>query len=154
MHLKALPIALSNGPQEKQKPRHAAILPKGHSLVIPFQSIGFIDFHILLLQSIFLHKSIRVHRGAPGVCQFLVQPWQKGCKPLGFDSNILNFDQLSFLIPLSQEGVTYLFRKPNAMPIESKPETGWILTLTYPKPYETKWAQKSTTYSYIGLRLC
>ena len=29
-----------------------------------------------------------------------------------------------FLSPLSQEGVTYLFRKPNAMPIESKPETG------------------------------
>ena len=54
MHLKALPIALSNGPQEKQKPRHTAILPKGHSLVIPFQSIGFINFHTLLLQSIFI----------------------------------------------------------------------------------------------------
>ena len=34
------------------------------------------------------------------------------------------FDQLPFLSPLSKEGVTYLFRKPNAMPIESKPEIG------------------------------
>ena len=48
----------------------------------------------------------------------------KGFIPLGFDSNILNFDQLPFLCPLSQEGVIYLFRKPNAMPIESKPESG------------------------------
>ena len=42
----------------------------------------------------------------------------------GFGSNILNFDQLPFLSQLSQEEVTYLYRKPNAMPIESKPETG------------------------------
>ena len=49
---------------------------------------------------------------------------------LGFGSSILNFDELSFLSPLSKEGVTYLFRKPNAMRMESKPETGLILTLT------------------------
>ena len=44
--------------------------------------------------------------------------------PLGFGSSIFNFDQLPFLSPLSWEGGTYLFRKSNAMPIESKPETG------------------------------
>ena len=60
MHLKALPIALSNGPQEKQKPRHTAILPKGHSLVIPFQSIGLINFHTLLLRSIFITTLFKV----------------------------------------------------------------------------------------------
>ena len=49
---------------------------------------------------------------------------------LGFGSSILNFDELSFLSSLSKEGVTYLLRKPNAMPMESKPETGQILTLT------------------------
>ena len=49
---------------------------------------------------------------------------------LGFGSSILNFDELLFLSPLSKEGVTYLLRKPNAMPIENKPETGQILTLT------------------------
>ena len=38
--------------------------------------------------------------------------------------SISNFDELSFLSPLSKEGVTYLFRKPNAMQIESKPEIG------------------------------
>ena len=55
---------------------------------------------------------------------------QKGFIPLCFGSNILNFDQLPFLSPLSQNGVTYLFRKPNAMPVESKPETGWISILS------------------------
>ena len=34
------------------------------------------------------------------------------------------FDQLSFLTPLSQEEVKYLFRKPKAIPIEYKHETG------------------------------
>ena len=35
-----------------------------------------------------------------------------------------NFDQLPYLGPLSKKGVTYLFRKPKAIQIESKPETG------------------------------
>ena len=43
---------------------------------------------------------------------------------LGFGSSILKFDELPFLSPWSQKEVTYLFRKPNAIPIESKPETG------------------------------
>ena len=48
------------------------------------------------------------------------------------------FDQLPFLSPLRYKGVTYLFRKPKAIPIESKLEIGWILTLMYPYLYVTK----------------
>ena len=44
---------------------------------------------------------------------------------LGFGSSILNFDELPFLSPLRKEGVTYLFRKPNAMPkLKANPKLG------------------------------
>ena len=45
--------------------------------------------------------------------------------------SLFNFGQLPFLSPLSQEGVTYLFRKPKTIPIDCKPKTGRILTLMY-----------------------
>ena len=52
--------------------------------------------------------------------------------------NVLTFDQLPFLSPLIYKGVTYLFRKPKAIPIESKLEIGRILILMYPNLYVTK----------------
>ena len=38
--------------------------------------------------------------------------------------NVLRFDQLPFLSPLRYKGVTYLFKKPKAVPIENKLEIG------------------------------
>ena len=46
--------------------------------------------------------------------------------------NVLKFDQLPFLSPLRYKGVTYLSRKPEAIPLESKLEIWCILTLMYP----------------------
>ena len=68
--------------------------------------------------------------------------------PLGFGSNILKFDQLPFLSPLSQEGVTYLFRKANAMPVEKNVKLGEN------SPYVTKSGNFLGSFGFIGLRLC
>ena len=57
------------------------------------------------------------------------QSWKCKKKFPGYEVKLrvfctFNFDQLPFLSPLSYEEVTFLLRKPHAMPIESKPDTG------------------------------
>ena len=65
--------------------------------------------------------------------------------------NDLKFDQLPFLNSLRYKWVTYLFRKPKAIPIESKLEIAWILTLMYPNLYITKSGAFLSLKGYIGL---